>query len=402
MQIRSSHECKAEPLVNDLPKILWLPADTSGCGYVRMRLPANKLHKHGLAECVIFDKGANIPGGPYAAVEIADIIVFQRPAKPAMAKMVRKAKEAGKKVVIDIDDNLWCLDPLSAHYDCYGVEEVYCTDEKGVEFCLWRDKMVDSKGCVRFDIEKNREKLSAFAEALSYADLVTVTTEEMREWYLQFNPNVKVLPNCIDFKIWKPTRVIKPEGEVRIGLTGGASHYSDWIEIQGVLKRIADKYPQVKFVFQGQWFPGLTKGVHSKRLIKEPWVNTYAYPYLLQTLGIDIAIIPIKDTPFSRYKSPHKWLEFSAMKVPCVVSDLIPYNKVAVDDDTALLATTEDDWVQKISTLINNPHLRWELGNAGHQYVLDNYDMDKETTQWSEVYKELCQSDCKEPVTASV
>src|SRR3990167_3336231 len=143
------------------------------------------------------------------AIVDADVVVFHRPEKDYQLTMAKKLKEEGKKIVFDNDDTY--------------------KDHNGFKFNDYMTEEKAKKGLGELD-----ENISAF---IKEADLVTCTTEVLKKEYEQINPNVVVLPNCVDpFYYPEPKR--NETDIVRIGITGSVGITSD-VE---VLKPIIEHY----------------------------------------------------------------------------------------------------------------------------------------------------------------
>jgi len=61
-----------------------------------------------------------------------------------------------------------------------------------------------------------------------------------------------------------------------------------------------------------------------------PMVPVGRYPARLARLGFDIAVAPLVDHPFNRAKSALKLLEYGALALPVVASDIEPYRSAPV------------------------------------------------------------------------
>ena len=103
-----------------------------------------------------------------------------------------------------------------------------------------------------------------------------------------------------------------------------------------------------------------------KQVIKKEWVETNALPGVIRNLQPDVAIIPLSDVQhFNQYKSPMKFLEYAAMKIPMVVKDTLPYNELAINGETCLTYTNDEEFKKVIKHLKDDKILRGKLvGNA--------------------------------------
>jgi glycosyltransferase involved in cell wall biosynthesis len=240
-------------------------------------------------------------------------------------------------------------------------------------------------------------------ECIKEADLVTASTEFLAEEYRKLNPNVVVLPNCIDpFLFDEPLR---NEGDkVRIGITGSVGLTSD-LDILEPIFRHYENDPRVQLVFFS---------LHSKsdqtKLVQEIYVGEYEilnsfknvewqpmvpaseYNETLNNLRLDVMIIPRTDTYFNRCKSNLKFLEASMLEIPVVAQSFStsdsPYQG-AEDSKYLELAGNTGEFIEKIEKLIADKELRREMGRRAREYVEREYDINIKASLWESAYNAI-------------
>ena len=75
-----------------------------------------------------------------------------------------------------------------------------------------------------------------------------------------------------------------------------------------------------------------------------------------------------------------------ALGIPAVVSE-VGANVVAVPDDIAgYTCRTEQDWYEKLELLLQNPGLRIQLGEAGRDWVKQNYSIQAHQTTFLDLF----------------
>lgn len=359
-------------------RVSYLIRDDGACGYYRMTLPHEELLKHGHTVKHI-EKGDT-------AEHIedcldCDVFVCARPNEKNLVGFLQKIKDVGAKLVVDFDDDLFNVSPLSFHYKDWGTENIVI-EVQGEKKVLWEDGK-------NIDLMQNKLRLECIKRACDIADVVSVTQPVLARTYSQFG-NTVCLPNCVDLSLWKNLPIKRDKDQVRLYWSGGASHYEDWAAISDAVRIVMDKYPQSVLVLMGMKFDGTLKGVDSSRIEYHNWVHTQAYPYKSAILDADISIIPLNDTDFNRSKSSIKLVEQGALGVPSVVTNIPPYsdfyngrNGVFIDNNST------DGWVEGISYLIDNPIDRWNIGGEALATVKANFDIKREYVQWEKAYQEL-------------
>lgn len=78
--------------------------------------------------------------------------------------------------------------------------------------------------------------------------------------------------------------------------------------------------------------------------------------------GIDIGIYPLPLDDWVSGKSGLKAIQYMMMGIPCVATDVGTTPLIIRDGDNGLLVRSEEDWLQALSRLLDDPGLRRRLG----------------------------------------
>jgi glycosyltransferase involved in cell wall biosynthesis len=126
------------------------------------------------------------------------------------------------------------------------------------------------------------------------------------------------------------------------------------------------------------------------------WVGlapTHEYYDTLNSLKLDIQIIPRKNTYFNRCKSNLKFLESSMLEIPVVAQAFStgdsPYQQNLEDRNYMLLADTTEEWQAQIEKLIADKELRREMGRKAREYVEREYSIANNIDKWEAAYASL-------------
>lgn len=363
-------------------KVLSLPVDDGGCGWYRVRQPFYKLRQHGLCDVHILDDRNESPEDLGRAIRDADVVVA-RPVLNTKFILFDSVWEIDphKPIVFDIDDNNFTISPYSEHYVDFGQEDF--TDEEGRK--IWET------GRNKFDKYLNQVRMVHFKRMLEQSTILSTTAHDIRNFYLNFNETVAILPNCINFEHWWRLPIKKTQ-EIRIMWHGGVSHYEDIAGVSGALQRILKRYPNTKLVMVGTHFPGLFKDIPEDRIEAYGWVPFHAHPYRMAALNPDIGICPIEDTPFNRAKSEIKYSEYAALGVPVVAKNIPPYSTVVKDGENGFTYGTEEEFEAKVSKLVEDALLRIDIGERGYRWVKANRDADQMVHLWYDTYLQLSEA----------
>lgn len=377
----------AASLRDDKLNIAFIPsARGAGVPWWRSELPAKKLAALNLANIVSL-YGDLDPSKNLEAISNADVIWIQGHTAEWMVKMVQQFATRPFAVIYDYDDHPMHISPLAQAYRFFGTQEIELEGDSG-RFWLWRD------GENGFDIARNMEHRERQHLLFSSAEMVSTTTVPMHQYLKTLNPNVVMLPNSIDFDIWRPVDGVyrRVDGPVRIGWHGGDNHFHDIVTVGPWLVEFVNSH-DVELVLFGAYYRSALTGIDPAKVIEEDWVHVEAFPYKLATLGIDIGLVPLADPnkpfwgkpglmAFNRYKSPIKMLEYGALRLPTLVAAGREAYSIAADQENCLTYDDEAEFKDKLDALCRDADLRRTIGERAYDYVRAHFDLEKNAPRW--------------------
>ena len=203
---------------------------------------------------------------------------------------------------------------------------------------------------------------------MKMADRVTFSTNYLKNFYQQqfgINHSV-VVPNYLPKFLWNPdftkdkrTHSKKPT----IIWAGSASHIGKGGDLEFLFPMIKATLDEFHWKFIGV-VPEDLKG----KVELVPWSDFMTYAHNMQNIKADIALAPIKDSVFNRGKSDLKYLEYAAMNIPCICSNLKsgPYDGTNCQN---LIENCPDSWYNCIKELLDNPNKYQSTLKAQQDYV---------------------------------
>ncbi len=220
------------------------------------------------------------------------------------------------------------------------------------------------------------------AEIIRVASVVTVCNAYLEAYVRQFHDRVLRIPTVIDTEKY-PLLPPKERDEVVIGWSGSYTTEKHLRTIEPILLALQKKYgSRVRFRFIG--VPGYwPEGLRGESL---PWRPETEVADLSE---IDIGLMPLPDTPWTRGKCGLKALQYMALGRPAVVSPVSINREIVQEGYNGYLADTPDAWIEKLSDLIENPEKRHWMGlNARktveeHYSVLANRDKYLQAFEWA-------------------
>jgi glycosyltransferase involved in cell wall biosynthesis len=194
---------------------------------------------------------------------------------------------------------------------------------------------------------------------------VLVGNEELAAYARAHNPNVTIVPITIDTEEYRPAPVrAVPEVPV-IGWSGSHSTVPHLAGASAVLRRLARARRFRLNVIGGESF-----ALDGVDVDAQPW---RAASEVADLQRFDIGIMPLPDDPWVSRRTHLKVRQYMGLGIPCVVSPLGVNRELIEDGVNGFLATTEDEWVEKLTRLLDDPALRARIGAAGRQTIETRY-----------------------------
>jgi hypothetical protein len=317
----------------------------------------------GIVDLDTFISGTGISG----AGDDCDLAIVQRTAVPPrlLDDFLARVRRQNIPLVVDVDDNLFALEADDSRYAEY------------------------------------ERHLASLKELIGAADLVTVSTDTLRAVMQEHATRVALVPNMLDEFLWygstpgsgrtapmrqrarelvrsrrTSTRSLR-RPRCNLVYIGTKTHGDDLKILRAVMQRLREQH-EIDFTLfviggepeeesSGRWYrrvtipPGCTAYPEFV-----PWLRSRASAW-------DIALAPLRDTEFNRSKSDLKFLEYAALGVPGVFSDVVPYRQTVADDTTGVLvANTTDAWCDAILQLARDVPRRERIATAAADDVREH------------------------------
>ncbi len=277
-----------------------------------------------------------------------DFVFIHREAAPLgppvfewiIAKMLRK------KIIYDFDDAIWMTDKTHESF----IAKVIRWRGKVRTICAWSYK-----------VSCGNEYLCAFAR--------------------QYNSTIMYNPTTIDTENLHNPQKTKPADKknITIGWTGSHSTLKYLNLVEAVLARLEQRYPQIEVLIIANQKPDL-------QLKSFKFLSWQLETEAEELANIDIGIMPLPDDEWAKGKCGFKALQYMAMEIPTVVSG-VGVNSTIVDHGmNGFLASSEEDWFNFLSRLVNDPELRKTMGESGRKKVIGHYSVSSNASNFLSLF----------------
>ncbi len=292
----------------------------TACGYIRLALPYTQTLMDIRMHSFLLDSDLI----PYY---ITDFLVTQRLALGDLVKVnsnLSHLKKHGIKMIYDLDDDLLAIDSSHPEYSHYS------------------------------------KLLPSVARQALEADLVTVSTEVLVHSMKVFNPKVEVVPNSHDDRVWEDKKLTEETPEkIRILYMGTPTHTEDLLLIKEPLERIIEDYKdKVEVVIIGG--TNETTLLPKFKFLKIPEAFAFSYPVFVKWLSeqgpFHIGLSPLVENKFNVGKSALKFMDYTALGLVTICSDVSAYADAVHHDENGLkIPNDQKNWEGAIRSLLDNP-----------------------------------------------
>lgn len=224
----------------------------------------------------------------------------------------------------------------------------------------------------------------AYAAAISLADLITVSSQELALILREVSERVLVIPDgwSQQNKLWeKPSSA---HSMINIGWVSSSGELADLILIRRFLIRIIHEFPNTRIVMIGNpQAYRLFDGLPENRRLYLPLVAHDEFPYLLSQL--DILLAPLRNLPYNLSLPDTILMQAGARGVPWIASSIPSFRAWNCG---GILTESIEEWHLNLRHLVMDHELRTRLGRAGRDAARIR-EMEYVRRTWLEVVVQL-------------
>lgn len=220
---------------------------------------------------------------------------------------------------------------------------------------------------------------------LQCSTAVIVGNNYLRDYALNFNGDVNVIPTPIDADSYLP--VSQPVGQkkkITIGWIGSYTNNQYLNIVRDVLMKLMIKYgDSLDIVLVGC----KNEFLKIKGVIYRDWSLSREISDLQ---SFDIGIMPIWDDEWTQGKCAFKIIQYMSVGA-CVVASPVGMNKYIISDGVnGFLAKDDGEWLDKLTILIEQPELRRKFASEGRITIENNYSLKVTAPKLLSVLKKVC------------
>lgn len=229
---------------------------------------------------------------------------------------------------------------------------------------------------------------------ISHADIVTVTTENLKNQLEYLNKNIYIIPNRLidSWFDYEYKNLVNSKKSFNIGYMGSIYHSWDLILIEKSIKNVKKYFSKKDITIHFQLIGGTNDFLDFAEQIDVP---SDCQPYFKfvewfkNTVDWDIAIAPLEDSNLNVCKSELKYIEYAVLGIPGVYSNIGPYSNCIVHENNGLVAfnNSPEEWEQLIIRLIEDTDLQKNIVMNAYEDVKNNYLIEKSVNEWYDIFE---------------
>lgn len=218
---------------------------------------------------------------------------------------------------------------------------------------------------------------------MKVADYVVTCTPYLDEFVRQYNTNTIDISSTVDTE--KRYKVVNNYNNPlpTLGWSGSHSTSKYFYLLEDVLKELARKH-QFKILVIGD----------DKVQIDGLMVEAMAWreETEIQNLQrIDIGLYPLPDEEWVLGKSGLKAIQYMALGIPTVATAIGANYRVIEDGVSGFLVSSREEWIDRLSQLIEQPELRKRIGEAARKTVEEKFSIQKNKFNYLQVLDAVSQ-----------
>lgn len=209
----------------------------------------------------------------------------------------------------------------------------------------------------------SRTRQKRFVKMVQNSDAVIAGNTFLEEQASRYHSRVVTIPTSIPVDAYRLKDYSIKKDLVTIGWIGdhGSIHYLE--QLNDVWNEIGKRYPgkvELKIICD-VFFDCESIPVRKVQWAKETEVA--------ELMDIDIGVMPLRDDPWSWGKCGLKILQYFGVGVPSVCTPVGVNRDVVIHGKSGYWARTETEWIDTLSRLIEDEHMRMHMGMMGRKIL---------------------------------
>jgi glycosyltransferase involved in cell wall biosynthesis len=189
---------------------------------------------------------------------------------------------------------------------------------------------------------------------------------------------VEVVPTVVDMHRYQVGNVPSADGKLRVGWIGTPQTWRDLG--YPIYEALAQELQNGDVVFRAVGAAPSPLRKESLEII--PWTEESEVNAIQ---GMDIGIMPLTDTPWTRGKCGYKLIQYMACGKPVVASGVGVNNEIVRHEVDGFIVNDTSGWLEKIFILCKNAELRKQMGASSRERAAKQFSLQKWSAELADI-----------------
>jgi glycosyltransferase involved in cell wall biosynthesis len=213
---------------------------------------------------------------------------------------------------------------------------------------------------------------SSFREIVHFSDQIVAGSVHLAK--VANSPSkTTIIPTPVDTDRFKPCsrQVACQRNPLTIGWTGTSPNYQYLYPLAPMLGQIRERFPDVvlKIIGDKSPDPSLLSNLNVQ------FVSWQAENEVDQLQDIDVGIMYLPDTAWTRGKCGFKLIQYMSLAKPVVASPVGANTDIVNHGVNGYLAATMEAWYEYLTRMLSDAHLRVSMGCAARQTIEEDFSV---------------------------
>jgi glycosyltransferase involved in cell wall biosynthesis len=217
------------------------------------------------------------------------------------------------------------------------------------------------------------------------SDIVTAGNQFLRAEVLKVDPGKEVflIPTSIDTRLYPKKKGNADHREIILGWIGTKGNLKYLKRLEPVFNILSQRFSDVKLKIVSDDF------YHSPSIsvIKKTWRLEDENEDLV---SFDIGLMPLNDDLWSRGKCGLKIIQYLSVGVPVVCTPVGINSDIVTDGENGFWARDDQEWLDRLTRLIQDKELRRRMGAKGIETVEQGYSLSVASEKFYKILQNLC------------
>ena len=202
---------------------------------------------------------------------------------------------------------------------------------------------------------------------MKWASKISAGNNYLANYAKQYNQNVQIIPTTIDTEFHHSISCNHEQNKTVIGWTGTHTtmHYLN--ELIPVLIELEETFDFTFLVISNEEPMFELRSLAFIKWEKETEIQDLA--------KMNIGVMPLQKDIWSEGKCGFKGLQYMALEIPTIMSPVGVNTTIVQDGINGFLASSLEEWKEKLILLLKDKELRKNLGKAGRKTVEERYSV---------------------------